>query len=128
MSSDSVRKLFTNPQFLSDYSKWLSDPITVQVLAAAKSLAEPSSLTRPDPNAALYLHGVYVGFNRMLSFISGADQVVESAEEQQVEESYGEDKVLSAMYPQIKKARARQVNAVLEPVKKKGRPKKAPTA
>ena len=115
MSSKRIEKLFSDPKFMADYSRWLEDPITKEMFLAAEELSEPVSLSRPDPNAALYMHGVYVGFNRMKSFLRGANKVLEAAEDSSVEETYGEARVLESMYPQITKARSRAT-------------KKAPTA
>lgn len=120
MTLDEVRRLFSEPKFVKDYGDWLNDPMTKKVMEAASVLAEPPSLQRPDPNAALYIHGVFVGFNRMLSFVRSADEALSSVEEAQVEESYGQEKILSEMYPQIKQARTRSVRAKTT--------KKAPTA
>lgn len=108
MSSEKVQKLFNDAKFLADYSAWLKDPVTVKVFESALELAEPSSLQRPDPNAALYMHGVYVGFNKMLSFMRGAHDVLKSAAEMPADESYGESRVMDAMYPQIAMAKKRQ--------------------
>lgn len=108
MSQTRVQKMFSDPKFLADYSAWLKDPITIEMLKAAEELSQPSSLSRPDPNAALYMHGVYVGFNRMKAFLQGADRVLESTEEAHVEETYGQDRVIQAMFPQIEKAKVRK--------------------
>lgn len=107
MSSPRVVALFTSPEFLVDYEKWLKDPVTRQVLGAASELSVPSSLSKPDPNAALYMHGVYVGFNRMLAFLKGADEVIAGSKEEDISASYGEGKELEEQYPQIARARAR---------------------
>ncbi len=107
MSQTRVQKMFSDPKFLADYSAWLKDPITVEVFKAADELSQPSSLGRPDPNAALYMHGVYVGFNRMKAFLQGADRVLESSEDSHLEETYGQERVMGSMYPQIEKAKTR---------------------
>jgi len=108
MPSTYVEKLFSDPKFLADYSNWLKDPITQEVFKAAKELSEPASLVRPEPNAALYMHGVYVGFNRMLSFLFNANKVLESTQDAQLEETYGQDQALDAMYPQLSSAKRRR--------------------
>jgi hypothetical protein len=115
MAKSKLEKLFSNEKFLADYSAWLKDPVTQEVFSAAREMAEPSSLSHPDPNAALYMHGVYVGFNRMLSFFQTADHVLESAKEAAVEESYGEHRVLDSMYPQLSAARKRKQKTTQAP-------------
>lgn len=108
MSTERVQKLFSDPNFLRDYSAWLNDPVTKKMLEAASDLAEPTSLQRPDPNAALYMHGIYVGFNRMLTFLKGAEAVLSSAQETELQETYGESRVMESLYPQVSKARKRK--------------------
>jgi len=111
MSQDRVRRLFSDPKFLADYSAWLKDGVTKQIFEAASELAEPQSLSRPDPNAALYMHGVYVGFGRMLAFLKSADKAVQAAEQDQAEETYGADRILREELPALEAAKKRRTKA-----------------
>ena len=68
-----------NPESLTSYKSWLSQPMTQEMLELAKSLAEPAPLPEKQRTGeqALYHAGYFAGAYAIYKMLANLDEFVE---------------------------------------------------
>lgn len=113
---ETLRALFKDEKFLTEYNRWRTDPITQRIFEAAALMARPIPLSKPGSKAALYQYGELVGMERILNFVRDPEDMMAAIEQAEADAAYGmDDEQFDATHPHFARARARRTKATPAP-------------
>ena len=91
-------ELLPSAKEVQAYREWLENPMTRRVLEVVSELARPVGLPTPDPNAALYHHGLFIGYAGMLNAIRSLDKLAANTQETpELEADYGANEIMRSI-------------------------------